>query len=293
MKPEYQPLINDDEKKESVAKTSAKPNVDNNRGETEKEEMVKAQNAVTLASWQLKFASRYAVPAFYCIAIGAVVLMVLYFTSIMTQAMDFFIILGLTYLGAALGSYMTFKYGTLQDAINLLKQMNDDYGHEIDVLRASSTTLSKEVSQFQTSIDALQQNQQELENHLQEFDELNNQLQSICKDNENVGDAVTRVNSIMYDMKDVIKRNESAQLLSLYYDCAFRDGNLGLSKEEYTRFLARLSVNQRKRFEEQGSFEQILKDNNEKDEMSLKTFLKLLQTILEAMDEELLSMVKT
>jgi len=287
---EYKHLLESDEKKQQVTVTSDVSN--SSRSEQDTEEMQKAQNAVSMASIQLKFASKFAVPVFYVIATVSFVSIFLYVFNVLGGFL-FFIVLGITYLGAALGAYMTYKYGTLQEALQLLKKMNDEYSHEIDVLRLNSQTLSKEVNSIQGSVESLQQNQEELQNHIKEFDELREQLQTICKDNEDISDAIHRVNNIMYDMKDVIRRNESAQLLSLYYDCAFRDGNLGLSKNEYERFLGRLSKGQRKRFEDLGSFEQLLRDNNNQDdEMSLQTFLKMLQTILEAMDEEYLAMVK-
>jgi len=287
---EYQHLLGNEERKTNDVVTNDNTNTTND--EASREQMQEAQNAVSLATLQLKFASTFAVPIFYLIAIVSVVCIILMALSIF-GSVYFFVILGVTYVGALLGAYMTYKYGTLQEALKLLKRMNEEYGHEIDVLRSSSQTLQKEVGTIQSSVENLQHNQEELQGHLKEFDELREQLQSICKDNENIGDALHRVNNIMYDMKDVIRRNESAQLLSLYYDCAFRDGNLGLSKEEYDRFLGRLSVHQRKRFQDRGSFEQLLQIHNNADkDMSLQTFLKILQGILEEMDEEYLSMIK-
>jgi len=287
---EYQHLLGNDEKKSEDPTVNV--SIDVKTDKVSPEEMQQAQNAVSLATLQLKFASKFAVPAFYTIALVALVGTLLFFFSIFASFI-FFIILAVTYLGSILGAYMTYKYGTLQEALNLLKRMNDEYSHEIDVLRVSSQQLNKEVNVIQGTVENLQHNQEELQNHLKEFDELRDQLQSICKDNEDINTALHRVNNIMYDMKDVIRRNESAQLLSLYYDCAFRDGNLGLSKDEYQRFLGRLSKNQRARFENLGSFEKLLQDNNQQDnEMSLQTFLKILQTILEEMDEEYLAMIK-
>ena len=76
----------------------------------------------------------------------------------------------------------------------------------------------------------------------------------------------------------------TAHLLSVYYSVCFRDGEYGLSKQEYRRFLIRLTKEQRKKFELIGSFE-ILADG--KEQIYVDEFETILENMLKQVDLKL------
>ena len=182
---------------------------------------------------------------------------------------------------AALGVY---KWGTVEEQIEIFKQENNKYEQEIDELRSTKEQLSGEVSKLQETTHALNRDVDNLKSTLSQYDELKESLQEICGDNQELNDLINDVNSMYSNMKNTILSNTRAGILSAYYDAALRDDEEGMSKSEYKRFLARLDKKTRSIFKSFG-IESIAGDDNIID---LNEFQQLVEKLLEQQADELL-----
>jgi len=155
---------------------------------------------------------------------------------------------------AALGVY---KWGTVQEQIELFKEENEKYGAEIDQLRSTRESLSTQVQKLEETTNAMQRDVDTLKETLGQYDELKNSLQEICGDNQQLNDLINDVNDMYASMKNTILSNTRAGILSAYYNAALMDESEGMSEREYKRFLARLDKKTRGIFQGFGSFESI------------------------------------
>eukprot|EP01084_Bolivina_argentea_P319292 553804_1 len=183
---------------------------------------------------------------------------------------------------AALGVY---KWGTVEEQIELFKEENSKYEHEIDELRQSREQLSGEVSKLQETTHSLERDVDNLKETLSQYDELKNSLSEICGDNQELNDLINDVNDMYTNMKNTILSNTRAGILSAYYDAALRDDEEGMSQKEYKRFLARLDKNTRGVFKSFGSFDVISGDD---DIIDLDEFQKLVDRLLTEQADELI-----
>ena len=71
----------------------------------------------------------------------------------------------------------------------------------------------------------------------------------------------------------------------IYYEVCIRDGEAGLSKEEYNRFLGRLNRNTKQIFKEEGTFEEIAGEDHIID---LVEFEELLDKVIEKQEQSFL-----
>lgn len=184
--------------------------------------------------------------------------------------------------GGVLCAWGTFKFGVIMDQINRFKEENNKYESELGVLRATKDKLAGEVEGLQSTVNELQQDASELENQLDQFEELRKQLEDIAADNEELNRMLEDTNNMFNDMRETVLQNERAHLLNFFYECALKDGDEGMSKREYRRFLGRLSQKQREKFEEQGTFEELAGDDNQID---LREFQGILEKVLSDVDE--------
>eukprot|EP01084_Bolivina_argentea_P213105 362062_1 len=148
-------------------------------------------------------------------------------------------------------------------------------------------TLKKDVRKINDSVDSLKQNTDELNETMKQFDDLKNELAKHCGDDgdmKEISDTVEDLNSSYSTMQTIILNNEKASLLPIYYKVELKDDTKGLSQTEYTQFLARISKEQRKRFKEFGTFEEISGDDGVID---LHEFQALIEQILSNYEEVL------
>eukprot|EP00486_Rosalina_sp_Unknown_P000772 CAMPEP_0201564864 /NCGR_PEP_ID=MMETSP0190_2-20130828/3513_1 /ASSEMBLY_ACC=CAM_ASM_000263 /TAXON_ID=37353 /ORGANISM="Rosalina sp." /LENGTH=277 /DNA_ID=CAMNT_0047981617 /DNA_START=27 /DNA_END=860 /DNA_ORIENTATION=+ len=183
---------------------------------------------------------------------------------------------------AALGVY---KWGTVEEQIEIFKQENNKYEQEIDELRSTKEQLSTEVTKLQETTNALNRDVDNLKSTLSQYDELKESLTEICGDNQELNDLINDVNSMYTNMKNTILSNTRAGILSAYYDCALKDDEEGMSKREYQRFIARLDKKTRAIFKSFGDFDRIAGDDNLID---LNEFQQLVNKLLEQQADELL-----
>jgi len=135
-----------------------------------------------------------------------------------------------------------------------------------------------------STVSDMQKDASLLDEQTKQFEPLLNELKLIAKDNEDVNSMLDQTNSIFKDMRNSILQNERAHLLSTFYECAFRDDDSKMNKGEYRRFLGRLSQNQRKKFEDLGTFEELA---GEDQQLDLGEFQELIERVLVDVDQML------
>jgi len=197
----------------------------------------------------------------------------------------FFIVILSTVVFSIMAALGVYKWGTVEEQIDIFKGENDKYASEIDELRNTKEQLAGEVSKLQETTNSMSRDVDNLKATLGQYDELKESLKEICGDNQQLNDLINDVNEMYSSMKNTILSNTRAGILSAYYDAALKDDEEGMSPREYKRFLARLDKKTRSVFEGFGSFEQIAGDDGLID---LAEFQQLVDKLLAEQADELI-----
>ena len=97
-----------------------------------------------------------------------------------------------------------YKWGTVEEQIELFKGENDKYAQEIDELRSTKEQLAGEVSKLQETTSSMSRDVDNLKATLSQYDELKDSLKEICGDNEHLNDLINDVNDMYNSMKNTI-----------------------------------------------------------------------------------------
>lgn len=197
----------------------------------------------------------------------------------------FFIVILSTVVFSIMAALGVYKWGTVEEQIDIFKGENDKYASEIDELRNTKEQLAGEVSKLQETTNSMSRDVDNLKATLGQYDELKESLKEICGDNQQLNDLINDVNEMYSSMKNTILSNTRAGILSAYYDAALKDDEEGMSPREYKRFLARLDKKTRSVFEGFGSFEQIAGEDGLID---LAEFQQLVDKLLAEQADELI-----
>ena len=201
------------------------------------------------------------------------------------------ILLIITNGAAILGAYGVYKYGALQEYLDRFEEENKKYASELETLKKTSTELKKDVQGITESVDGLKSNADELNSTMGEFDEIRQNLASLCADDgdmKELSEMVDGLNNGFVEMQNVILNNKKAALLAAYYKVSTRDGDAGLSEKEYKRFLAKLTIEQRQKFQDFGTFQEIAGDD---DVIDLAEFQNVVDSIISECDEEMMKLM--
>eukprot|EP00485_Elphidium_margaritaceum_P008847 CAMPEP_0202702276 /NCGR_PEP_ID=MMETSP1385-20130828/15292_1 /ASSEMBLY_ACC=CAM_ASM_000861 /TAXON_ID=933848 /ORGANISM="Elphidium margaritaceum" /LENGTH=338 /DNA_ID=CAMNT_0049359897 /DNA_START=27 /DNA_END=1043 /DNA_ORIENTATION=- len=192
-------------------------------------------------------------------------------------------LIGALFVAAVLGMYGIYRYGVISDHIDDIKFENQDYEHELKKLKAERESLKHEVKVLKTTVSELEHDAKQLAEQTEKFEGLVDELKELSKDNEDLGGILNDTNQIFADMRKVVLENERAHLLTAFYECAFRDaGDDAMDKNEYNRFLVRLTTKQRQRFEELGDFEKLADATGRIDIVKFQDYLEM---VLENVDQ--------
>ena len=134
----------------------------------------------------------------------------------------------------------------------------------------------------------LQESTEEMNETVREFEDIRERLSSLCKENgemTQIGDLIDSLNRDFDAMRLIVMHNEKAALLSAFYGTCYRDNEIGLSRSEYRRFLGGLSIAQRRRFQDRGTFEELA---GEDCVIDLQEFQELVDRIITEYDEEVM-----
>jgi len=184
---------------------------------------------------------------------------------------------------AALGVY---KWGTVEEQIELFQAENKKYEEEIERLSHTREQLTDEVSKLEETTNGLKRDVDTLKDTLGQYDQLKNSLQEICGDNQELNDLINDVNDMYSSMKQTILSNTRAGILAAYYSASLRDDEEGMSSKEYRRFKMGLDKETRAVFEGFGSFEEIAGDD---EIIDLDEFQALVDKLLEQQGDQLMN----
>ena len=130
----------------------------------------------------------------------------------------------------------------------------------------------------------------ELEKNLEAFEQLRQDLEGVKDKNKDILDMITEINQQYDDWQELAYENEKAHLLGIYFDCSLRDGQHGLTQDEYKRFLGRLNKRTKQEFEDQGGFQ--VMDKNDDGIVDLQEFQSMLDAVYESVNEDEMRFIK-
>jgi len=219
-------------------------------------------------------------PLFFILGLGAAVLIALNFTNVIETPLGFAILLLATIVVGGMGSLFVWRFGTVQDVITFMELQNKWYDVTLQSLSDKRMALGDETRKVAFEVEKVKNESKELNAQYEQFEELRKSLAGITKENEQVLELVETVNSICDETRMIIKQNQRAQLLSIYYDLVSTDGaeggetgeqRLAMTERDYKRkFLGRLDLEMRDRLESLGGFSRVDRDGDgtiDKDEM--------------------------
>eukprot|EP01083_Nonionella_stella_P046503 124543_1 len=197
------------------------------------------------------------IPVFVAIGIAAGVMIVTGLVGgFIGGIISMLAIVAMTWVGAFLGMFGTYLWGTLEDGIARLKDQNNEYEGEIGTLTETRDQLSDITKSFFISVGKLQDNADEFEEHLNEFDELREALQQTHGKNKELQDLLNAFSEQQDQLMSVMKENERSQILSIFYEVGLSDGYPGLNEEEYDIFLDRIDPKAQALFKGAGTFKE-------------------------------------
>ena len=173
---------------------------------------------------------------------------------------------GFTLIGAIIGMYGVYSWGVFDDVISYLTKLNDLYKDNIDRLNSMGEVLQNDVDDINQSIDKLKRDGNVLENAMNQYKDLQGELQEIAdknSDHQGITSLLNEYTNLSDDLETVIEDNEKAHLLSIFYSVKLYDyGNKNcLNKKQYKQFLMHCNSKTRKKFQIEGGFEAMDKEN--------------------------------
>lgn len=258
------------------------PNYESKHNDIEEDDVVVDAEMAQLAKF-----TKLISPLFLVFGLFAIICMILSIVSVdgADGWVTFMMVLLSTIIFSIIAALGVYKWGTVEEQIELFKQENSKYEQEIDELRSTREQLTGEVTKLQETTSSLNRDVDNLKATLSQYDELKNSLSEICGDNQQLNDLINDVNDMYNSMKNTILSNTRAGILSAYYDAALKDDEEGMSQKEYRRFLSRLDKKTRAIFQSFGSFEQIAGSDQLID---LHEFQKLVDQLLSQQADELI-----
>ena len=202
------------------------------------------------------------------------------------------VVLGLTNFGSILGAYGVFKYGTLDEYLNFFERTNKKYENELSSLRDMKHALRHDVHSVSHSVDKLKVYSADLHSGLKDFDEIRASLAAMMDSDSDdgklmtVSELVDSLNADYAEMAQLAVSNRKASLLVNFYDVSTRDDVQGVNEQEWTRFLWRLPIEQRKEFEAKGTFQQL---SNGDGVLDLNDFQEVVDDIVAECDEQMVA----
>eukprot|EP01084_Bolivina_argentea_P072642 131895_1 len=202
------------------------------------------------------------IPTFMVIALVSIIMCLIGVIGLIPSIIALIIIIIFTLLGSFVGMFGLYRWGSVEDCSDYFKQKNMEYQDELGTLGGIKGSVREEAKNIYFSVGKLSGIAGDLEKNLNEFENLRKELEKVCDKNEELSKMLDEINNQYDDWQQLIYDNEKAHLTSIYYEISLRDGEHGLTKDEYIRFLGRLNKKTRKQFELQGGFDAMDKDGN-------------------------------
>lgn len=232
-------------------------------------------------------------PLFVIIGIISLLCLIMHyirFAKIINEWILIGIICGTTILGCFAGTIGVYRFGLLEDMLDFFAEQNEEYKEENEILDCQTQRVKNEVLKIDEIVQNLQKTADELRKNLEAFDELKNELEKVCGKNEHLLDMLTNLNKQYSDMQAMMIENEKSQILSFYYDIEYKNGEKGLDRNEYKRFLAQLKKEIRDKFEKFGGFDGM--DTDKSDIVDFNEFYSMVEKVLADVDEQIIQLHK-
>lgn len=159
-------------------------------------------------------------------------------------------IIGLISFGAFIGLYGTFKYGEIDEQMEVLDKENKKLTKQIKAASTDNELLGNSISAFNLQVDTIMDNKSDLKSQIKAFQRLENELKQESKsNNQEIIEFLKEVQKLFREFKILQTTVERANLLSLFYELEFRDDDIeGLSRSEFEKFKSRLDNETAKKF---------------------------------------------
>eukprot|EP01084_Bolivina_argentea_P162045 282031_1 len=187
--------------------------------------------------------------------------------------------------------YALVKMGTIKSQVTEIKNSNNIYKNSIETLKKRKNVLKNEISDFEVETHQLNQHLNEVQESLNEYSQLIAQLETLAQSKENIMDVVDYTNETVERMLKLIHLNHRAYLLQQFYQIFAKDSKkiklkheskmdtkacksvvrpVIMNEQKYKRFLFRISIQWRQKFEFLGSN---LKEIWSRQEINVEQFL--------------------
>ena len=207
-----------------------------------------------------------------------------YFIPILDLLVSFTTLISLSCIGSLCGMKLIYSWSFIQEkTLNDLKKTAQEMEKERENLSNSKLDLSQQVINLQQSLSKLGYYANDLEKELSSYQELKIALQERAKESSSIDEMLQEFLFIIEGMEFLKKENAKAFVLRKYYDAAFRDENIGLTKKEYIHFLGKLDNETREIFKQFGGFEKY--DKNDNGIIEINEFIWMLESIMQQMEE--------
>ena len=175
-------------------------------------------------------------------------------------SLQFYVMIGTVssiLITSACGYYGIYKFGTIQDHLETLRENGIFYEEEQQKLSETRERLKRKIEAFESDVEQMNAHSNKLKADEQKFSVLNEWLNEIAAVNEDKMHIVDKCNDSLQRMGDLIRCNHRTYLLCCYYEAALRDKDISMNEREYENFLCRVTKKWRAKFMEMGSFEQL------------------------------------
>jgi len=186
-------------------------------------------------------------------------------------------LIGVLWIGSMLGMFGMLKYGVISDHIHSMKLGNKDYSKEICKLKGQKERFKNEVDSLNQIIGDLSNRATVIEKQEREFDGLIADLKGLDDGNRDIHIILDEIHRIFSDSKMFWIENERAHLLTAFYECAQRGKDNKMRRNEYDRFMLRLTKHQQKLFGEWAVFEKLADKHGEID---VEAFQRIVEEVL-------------
>jgi len=202
-----------------------------------------------------------------------------------SESLGMAVLCGFTFCGALCGMYGVFGWSAFNDVLSYLQLRNAQYSQRVDRLRDIGEVLQNDADVIHASIDGLKRDGQSLQSAMSAYSELQRQVKEICAQDQSDGTETMQqlldtVNKQCDELNTIIRDNERAHLLSIFYSVRMYDYGHGnkLTRAQYELFLARCNQNTRAKFESYGGFDAMCTE--QKGLANMQHFEELIRSVL-------------
>jgi len=138
-------------------------------------------------------------------------------------------------------------------------------------------SLTEQVDKLETTVESLKDSNDTLHSELLALTSLRENLELYAKDNqEDFSKVLKDINGSFSRLENITKANERVLIARVAQDLEFLDNKEGMKREEYERFINRVPMNLKEKFNELGynSFDKVAGDNNMVDYKEIKSIVQ-------------------